>query len=194
MAAPKILCALLAAGQATRFGGNKVEAMLGGAMLGTYAAQTLINAQVSDVIAITRSDTTAFNEWFAERGFALITNDNPSRGLSSSIALAASAAQAGNYDALMIVLGDMPYVPVDHLRALAGSFVQRSIVTLCGETRMPPAIFPASAFAALIALTGESGARDLLHDADTICTDSGDLFDIDTVDDLASANARGPRK
>jgi molybdenum cofactor cytidylyltransferase len=194
MAAPKILCALLAAGQARRFGGNKVEAMLGGAMLGTYAAQTLIDAQVGTLLAITRGDTAALNEWLGKRGFTLMTNADPSRGLSSSIALAAAAAQAGNYDALMIVLGDMPYVPVDHLRALAGSFVQRSIVTLCGETRMPPAIFPASTFTKLIALTGESGARDLLLDADLICADSGDLIDVDTVDDLASANARGLRK
>ena len=190
MAAPNILCVLLAAGQATRFGGNKVEALLGGAMLGTYAAQTLIDAQVGGLVAVTRSDTAAFNRWLGEHGFTLITNDDPSRGLSSSIALAAAAAEAGNYDALMIVLGDMPYVPVDHLHALASSFVQRSIATLCGEARMPPAIFPASTFASLRALTGESGARDLLLDADVICADSGDLFDIDTVADLAIAHAR----
>lgn len=194
MAARKTLCALLAAGQATRFGGNKVEALLGGAMLGTYAAQTLIDAQVGQLMAITRGDTALLNEWLAEHGFTLIVNDDPARGLSSSIALAAAAAQAGNYDALMIVLGDMPYVPVDHLRALAGSFVQRSIATLCGEARMPPAIFPASTFAKLIALTGESGARDLLSDAGTIQGDSGDFTDIDTVADLAIAHTPCLRK
>lgn len=190
MAAPKILCALLAAGQATRFGGNKVEALLGGAMLGTYAAQTLINAQVGGLMAITRSDTVAFNEWLGERGFTLVPNDDPSRGLSSSIVLAATAAKDGNYDALMIVLGDMPYVPVDHLRALANRFVQRTIATQCDNTRMPPAIFPAANFTALIALAGESGARDLLRGADTIRADSRDLIDIDTLADLAEARTR----
>ena len=184
---PRTLCALLAGGLARRFGGNKLEAMLGGEMLGTYAAQALIDARVGDLLAVTRADTHLIADWLCKNGFTLLTNHDPERGLSSSIAMAAAAAQARQYDALMIVLGDMPLVPVDHLRRLADRFVHHRIASTRGDVAMPPAIFPASDFAALMALTGESGAGGLLRRADTVHAKFNHMIDIDTVADLAIA-------
>ena len=52
-----------------------------------------------------------------------------------------------------------------------------------------PAYFPAATFAALMALRGDAGARDLLRNAEAVELPDGEL-DLDTPDDLAEAMGR----
>lgn len=186
MAGANILCALIAAGMSTRFGSNKLEAMMGQKMLGTIAAQALRDADVGDCIAVTRAQTTDLNEQLMRIGYRLITNENPQAGMSHSIALAAQAAVNVGADALLLCLADMPFVPVDSFRALAQTFERRSLCATDGKTRMPPAIFPRDSFSALMLLTGEGGARRLLESATTLYIAPERLIDIDTQDDLAA--------
>ncbi len=185
MAGAKILCALIAAGMSTRFGGNKLEAMVEQTMLGTVAAQAMLDANLGDCIAVTRTETTALNEWLSSRGYRLITNESPHAGISHSIALAAHAAAKHNADALLICLADMPSLPVDSFRALAREFDQSSIVSTNGIARMPPAIFPRSLFAQLMTLVGDVGARQMLSAAAALHLPPKWLIDIDTRADLA---------
>ncbi|MFM9851316.1 MAG: NTP transferase domain-containing protein [Sphingomonadaceae bacterium] len=194
MAADKIVGALIAAGAGTRFGGSKLEAMLDGAMLGTYAAGALRAAPVSHWIAIVRADTHALNEWLAGRGYRLIINDTPAAGLSHSVALAAQTAMSHGANGLLIALADMPFVPVDYFARLVADFAQRTprqaVTSATGEAVMPPAMFPRSLFESLMRSTGDSGGRQIIQGAARISVDSAWLVDIDTHDDLTRAATR----
>jgi molybdenum cofactor cytidylyltransferase len=198
MAAANIVGALIAAGAGTRFGGNKLEAMLDGAMLGTHAAGALRAAPLSDWVAIVRADTQMLNDWLTDKGYYLIINDNPSAGLSQSIALAAQEAIKRGAEGLLIALADMPFVPVDYFAQLVASFAQytprQAVASAAGDTAMPPVMFPRCLFESLASSTGDSGGRQIIQHAARISVDSAWLIDIDTRDDLARAATRPPLK
>jgi molybdenum cofactor cytidylyltransferase len=78
----------------------------------------------------------------------------------------------------------MPAVTASHLRVLMAS----GDVTASGyaDRRGVPAYFPASAFAELMALRGDAGARELLRSAHCEELVGGEL-DVDAVEDLERA-------
>ena len=121
MACDRIAAVLLAAGRGMRFGGNKLEAILGDTMLGLHAARTLAEMQFGSLFAVHDPSHGALAAAFTDHRFTLIDNDDPSAGLSHSLALAAEAALTTDADALLICLGDMPFVTRAHLLALIGA-------------------------------------------------------------------------
>ncbi|CAN0604142.1 unnamed protein product, partial [Ectocarpus sp. 12 AP-2014] len=89
---------------------------------------------------------------------------------------------------ILVVLGDMPLVTSDHLRAVVGRCSADSAsASTDGKRRMPPACFPASMTEDLLATTGDRGAGPLLkalpEDA-LVEAPKGMLKDVDTVEDL----------
>ena len=144
--------------------------------------------------AVTSAQSPTLNSWLVSRDYTLIMNDNPDAGLSHSIALAAHAAINGGADALLICLADMPFVPPEHLRALAGALAHNIIASSNGITAMPPAIFPRETFEKLTKLTGDSGARSLLDLAIPLPVDPEWLIDIDTRADLAQHLKSHPKR
>jgi molybdenum cofactor cytidylyltransferase len=191
MATASILAALIGAGAGTRFGGNKLEALLDGQMVGALAATQMKAAAVGTCVAITSTRSVIFNRWLLDQGYHLITNDDPAAGMSRSIALAAREAMAHGADGLLICLADMPFVPVDYFGRLVATFARctprKIIASTTSEIAMPPAIFPAALFDQLATLSGDSGARSLLAHASRISVDSAWLTDIDTHEDLLRA-------
>ncbi len=181
MACAKIALVMLAAGAASRFGGRKLEALLGGEMVGTMTAKRLLSLNFVEKFAVCDPADTALIAAFDALGFTLLPNDQPALGLSHSISI---AAQVADVDALLICLADMPNVPLSHIQALLDAFDGQIIASVCNGVAMPPALFPRSQFAALIALSGADGARALLTDATTIEADAWSLADIDTREDL----------
>ena len=184
MAFDKVAAVLLAAGRGTRFGGNKLEAMLGDTMLGLHAARTLAEMQFGSLFAVHDPAHTALATALIDHGFTLIDNDDPSAGLSHSLALAADAALTTDADALLICLADMPFVTRTHLLALIDAGGEDVIASAIGGTRMPPALFSRSRWSDMMALSGDAGARTLLRDAITVQGSPAMLADIDTRADL----------
>ena len=184
MACAKIALAILAAGAASRFGGRKLEALLGGEMVGTMTAKQLLSLNFTEKFAVCDPVDTALIAALDVLGFASLPNDQPALGLSHSISIAAQAADIADVDALLVCLADMPNVPLSHIQALLDAFDGHIIASSCGGVAMPPALFPRSQFAALIALSGADGARALLTDATKIEADAWSLADIDTREDL----------
>ena len=184
MAFDKVAAVLLAAGRGTRFGGNKLEAMLGDTMLGLHAARTLAEMQFGSLFAVHDPAHTALATALIDHGFTLIDNDDPSAGLSHSLALAADAALTTDADALLICLGDMPHVTRAHLWALIDTGGENVVASAIGDTRLPPALFPRSRWATLMTLSGDAGARILLRDAIAVQGSPEMLADIDSRADL----------
>lgn len=179
-----VAAALLAAGAGTRFGGNKLEAMLGDEMLGFHAAQTLAGLGCGHLFAVHDGRHERLAHALNDLGFTRIENVAPEKGLSHSLALAANAALDTDATHMLVCLADMPFVTAQHLTALIGRRGDQVIASAIGDVRLPPALFPRACWPALAELTGDAGARPLLQGAIAIQGSPDMLADIDTHADL----------
>ncbi|MBC2670132.1 NTP transferase domain-containing protein [Novosphingobium piscinae] len=177
------------AGLATRFGAAKLDAACAGRPLGAWAFDHAA-ALAAPVLAVVGPQPPA---WLAPDQ-PRVVNPAPAAGLGGSVALAAQAAQAAGAGALLVVLADMPLVgPATLARLVALAATHGLAATRYPDDRRGvPACFAARHFAAMAALSGESGARDLLRrcPAAALVTPSADeLLDVDRPADLAQVAA-----
>jgi molybdenum cofactor cytidylyltransferase len=183
-ATDKVVAVVLAAGLSTRFGADKLLRPIDGRPLAAHIADTLAAMPFAHRIAICSADP-GRKATFAARGFTLIENSDPGRGMASSLALAAQRAIDLDADAVLICLADMPNVTAAHLLSLIGASAGNDIVaTESAGTRSPPAIFGRKVLPLLLALTGDQGARHLLRGAATIEASPHLVRDVDTPGDL----------
>jgi molybdenum cofactor cytidylyltransferase len=188
--AERVAAVLLAAGRSTRFGeADKLSTLLDGVPLGLHAARTLAGLPFGRLIAVTGAGSPDY----AAHGFAVVHNPAPEEGLSGSLRLGiAAAGAAGDADAVLVALADMPLVEHAHLERLLERFAgDGSIVASLGTTRSPPALFGRDWFKRLAALDGDRGAGAYLREADLVSCDPRMLTDIDTLADLARLSDPG---
>jgi molybdenum cofactor cytidylyltransferase len=96
-------------------------------------------------------------------------------------------------DGWIIALGDMPYVEADTIAALTAALREGAdiVVPIHQGKRGNPVGFSRRHLPALLRLSGDRGARDLLQAlpvTNVIVDDAGILRDIDTADDLPYIN------
>lgn len=178
---------LLAAGRSSRFGPNdKLAQTWRGQPLGAHIAETLAEFPFAGRIAVTSGQ----GPDYAALGYEAVTNEAPDQGLSRSIRL--GVERAGDVAAALIVLADMPRVTAAHIaRLFEQSRGPESVVASSdGEHFMPPALFGAARLAALLDLTGDRGARDMLSGAHRVLADPDELIDVDNEDQLRDLRAR----
>jgi molybdenum cofactor cytidylyltransferase len=192
-ACANIAAVLLAAGAGTRFGGNKLEAHFGAAMLGEHAAGTLSAMGFGWTFAVHDPANARLAMALSARGFTLVENTAVGAGLSHSLALAVGAVARTKADVMLIALGDMPFVDIEMLQALVGAhhgYPDRIIASSDGVATTPPAIFPSAFWPVLKASAGDTGARSHLSGAINVIVDAKKLRDIDTIDDVISSSFR----
>lgn len=176
---------LLAGGQGRRFGGGKLNALLGGQPLALHAAAMLAALPFSHRFAVTGPHVPDL----AALGYTCIVLDPPGAPQARSVALGVAAARAASASAVLIALADMPRVPPAHIHALAARFDGNRIATSAEGVTMPPAIFGAVHFEALTTITGDRGGAVRLAGAPLIALDAALAIDIDHAEDLARAEA-----
>ncbi len=179
IAADRVAALLLAAGGSTRFGAaDKLHADLAGRPLVTHAASTLSGLGFGALIAVCGSVTAPLLD-----GFDIVINDTPAQGQSRSIRLGVACALECDVDAVLVMLGDMPFVPASHLHALLAADGACVASARDGQA-MPPALFSRAMALELLALEGDRGARALLAGAVLVPADGAMLADIDRPADL----------
>ncbi len=176
-----IAVTVLAAGQARRFGSDKLMAPLDGLPLGLHIARTLTPMGFGWRFAVCQTGA-SLAQHFAAIGFAVIDNAASEQGQAASLHLAVRVAERTPARALLVTLADMPFVTRAHLASVAAG--KGLTASSFGNSPMPPALFPRSYWPMLLATDGDSGARALLRDADLVTAPSDELRDIDVVDDL----------
>lgn len=186
---------LLAAGRGRRFdpagGRNKLLQRLPGGDPVVVASARKLLATVPRVVAVVPPDDGGVADALRALGCEVTLCPDADSGMGLSLAHAvryATLAQPDN-NGWLVALGDMPFVDVSTLRALACAIEDGAGIaapTFDGR-RGNPVAFGARHGAALLALDGDEGARRLLasHPVTTVAVlDPGILRDIDTPDDL----------
>lgn len=181
-----IAVAVLAAGQGSRFGSDKLMADLDGIPLGLHIAHTIGSMVFGWRFAVCAKGA-ALAQHFAVLGFESIDNAAPDKGQSRSLHLAVHAAEATRAKALLITLADMPFVSAGHIAKLAAH--NDLAASHDGHQPMPPALFPRSCWPDLLATSGDSGARALLRRAKLVTAPPHELRDIDVAADLLRPQA-----
>lgn len=182
-----VAAVLLAAGSSLRFGEeDKLLAPYRGKLLGQHAMLVMAALPFSHKFAIVRPEPSELHVKLERREFDMLPNDQPELGISHSIAMAAAHAEALKCDGLVIVLADMPNIPVSHLTNLCAQAEDRRaiICTSNGMTPSLPAFFGRSHFGQLQQLRGDTGARALLAQAVEIEIAQSMLHDVDVPEDL----------
>lgn len=170
-ASPVVL--VLASGRGERFvasggQGSKLQAMLGGRAVLDHTIAAVIGSRLPFHVE--------------SAGHA---------GMGDSIAAAVRARR--DAPGWLVLPGDLPLVRPDTLRAVAAALAQASIVVpVYRGTRGHPVAFRSEHGPALAMLTGAEGAAAIVRSAQPLrleVDDPGVVTDIDTVADLARAEA-----
>jgi molybdenum cofactor cytidylyltransferase len=125
----------------------------------------------------------------ASFGFRCVFNPRFAEGLGTSIAAGVRALHP-EAEGAFIALGDMPEIGPEVYRALAETFTQGSIVApLHNGARGHPVLFCKSYIAQLSTLSGDEGARSIVHRhalfiAEVETANPGVLRDVDTREDF----------
>jgi molybdenum cofactor cytidylyltransferase len=190
---------LLAAGRGSRFGeDSKLMAQVRGRTLAEWAADALIRAGLSPLIAVIQPDDEPLAIILETEGFDLVENPRFAEGMGTSIAAGAAHASRLDVDAAVIALADMPFVRPETIELLATALAPEQGRTVGiasdGSRRGCPTLFARAHFAELAALAGDDGARAVVdkHPAAVVevkCP-PGELDDVDTLEALEAARAR----
>jgi len=180
-----IAAVVLAAGASTRLGRPKQTLQINQESLVERAVRVARDAGFTPVIAVLRDNELI--DMVQKQGALALLNRKSYEGMASSIHCGVAAAQRLNASGVVVMTCDQPGVSADHLRAL---IADAAVITGSGYAGRVgvPAYFPAASFASLLALDGDTGARELLRGAKSIANEALNL-DIDTEEDFLRAQA-----
>ena len=182
-----LVAILLAAGSGSRFGGHghKLHAEIGGRSVFSWALQAVIAANIGPVIVVTG----AVELEIEDHEVTVAHNPNWITGIASSLQVGISAAGKFNAEAIVVGLGDQPFVVASAWRAVAQSPAPIAVATyqsLHGNpVKLDAQIWPS------LPTTGDEGARSvfaLFSDLVQEVPCEGSSGDIDTLEDLERMN------
>lgn len=187
---------LLAAGSSRRFeDGDKLLADYNGRKVLEHAAGILADQTPARAIAVVGPGDGNRAAVLKDAGWELIENADARTGQASSLKCALDHLTAdAKIDQVVILLGDMPNVPGDHINqivSLARDKAVRAIMTETEHVLCPPALFKRDQFAKLSGISGDRGAKSIFQDiafgARTITLSAHAAIDIDCIEDLNRA-------
>ena len=179
-----LVAIVLAAGRASRFGGGKLDALIGERSVLEHSVAAALAAPVERVLAVVGPGQAIPADPRIER----IELD--SSALSDS--LRAGIATAGEVAGAFVFLGDMPLVPPD-LAARLASAIGSAVAAVPVREGVPghPVLLARSGFGLVETLRGDAGLGRALRSRDDVVRlatgEVGVTFDVDTPADIAAA-------
>ena len=188
---PTLAAIVLAAGPSTRFGSNKLLAVLPDGRSVGEAACAALGPAVDRLVVIIRGGSGQLEAGFKSAGAEVCVCPDAHRGMGASLAFGVSrCAQA---DGWLIALADMPLVvPADAMQVAQALRAGAPIaVPVAGGRRGHPVGFSRRYIDELRALDGDVGARSILteHAGEVVeiaVSDPVSWHDVDTPADLAA--------
>jgi len=156
---------ILSAGLSVRYGEvDKLMENLGGKPLLAHAIDTAKSLPFAAFYGIVPHSSQRRRDLFHQAGFNVIDNPSPEKGQGLSLILAAQKALAEDYEAICILLGDMPFIASTHLEVLMEALYDKeSAISACNQTIMPPLALRRSMMLPLAKIRPEAGAKTLLR-------------------------------
>jgi molybdenum cofactor cytidylyltransferase len=188
---------LLAAGQGTRFGGDKLLAPLRGRPVLFWSAAALA-PQVDALYVVVPPNARARVDAMAPLAHHVVENPAHGEGMASSIRTGI-AALPETAEAAVIALGDQPLVAADVVRRLIGRWRQGGACAVAPRYRNGrgnPVLFGREAFGVLATLEGDIGARGALDSLGCalalVAVDDERPIDVDTREILRTLAGQTP--
>lgn len=179
----KLGCVVLAAGNARRFGDNKLAAEWNGVPLIRRALDAVPAELFASVAVVTQYPEVL--ELAGEYSFTGICNPHPDWGISESIRLGLAAVE--NCGTALFQVSDQPLLRRETVAMLVNFYLAHPdhIAALgCNGVRGNPCIFPARFFPELLELTEDHGGNTVIrrHEEDLLLWEVGPapLADVDT--------------
>lgn len=180
---------LLAAGRSTRFGGDKLLALLRGQPVIFWSAAALASSVDALYVVLPAGDV-ARKAALTSLSATIVEHARHDEGMGSSIG-AGVAALPEAVDAVVIVLADQPLVSRKVIRAVCERWREggaAAVVPRYRDGRGHPVLFGRPTFEALSTLRGNRGARAVL----TGLTGRGDGLAVIEVDDAMPIDVDTP--
>ena len=184
---------VLMAGYSSRMeGGNKLFMSVGESAQ-SVAERTLhsvVNGGYNPIVVVTGHDAETLRSTLMDFDVQYIHNVRYTDGMGTSIATAVQHIR--DWDAALIVLGDMPFVATQTFQALLDKSLENPnqiIAPTFNGRRGQPVIFPARFFDELKRCTGDVGGKRVLKaNSDSVILlevdDEGIHWDVDTMEML----------
>lgn len=161
----RIAAIVLAAGRGSRMGADKMRLDWRGRLLPAWPVMAAVEAGMDPVVAVLAPGHDDVAAILAGCGATIVVNPAPDAGMAGSLGCGI-AVLSSDIDAAAVLLGDMPLVDASVLSALAAALDPARDITIAAPVhdgrRGNPVLFHRRHFAALAALRGDKGARDLL--------------------------------
>ena len=190
---------LLAAGQASRFGpSDKLLTRLQDRPLLEYAMDSVADLPFARRLAITPPLPHPRADCLSEKGWDVLANSDTGAPQSTSLkAGLKELARDPSIDQVLLLLGDMPFIPPIHLENMLDRLSpdRPCIMSKSASQIQPPALFTRPVFDTLMQLTGDLGAKHIIQQRDDwiSCTLPAHMaVDIDTQADLEAASQDMP--
>jgi len=187
----KIGCVVMAAGNASRFGDNKLTVRLDGRSLILRTLEAVPGDLVDHTVVVTQYPEIMR---LAERfHFSALHNPHPDRGISYTVQLGLTHLR--DCDGVLFLVSDQPLLRQDTVAALVRLWMQQpQAIAAVGHNgvRGNPCLFPARFFPELMELEGGRGGSSIIrrHEDRLVLleTDSAELFDVDTPEAMKQLN------
>lgn len=185
----KIGCVVLAAGNARRFGENKLAAEVDGRSLILRALETVPGELFDNVVVVTQYPEIL--ELAGAFHFSAVYNPHPDWGISHTIRLGLTGLR--DCEGVLFLVSDQPLLTRESVQRLVELWKrQPDRITALGHggVRGSPCLFPARFFPELMALTEDRGGSSVIrrHEEDLVLleADARELTDVDTPEAMAA--------
>lgn len=185
----KIGCVVLAAGNARRFGENKLAAEVDGRSLILRALETVPGELFDNVVVVTQYPEIL--ELAGAFHFSAVYNPHPDRGISHTIRLGLTGLR--DCQGVLFLVSDQPLLTRESVQRLVELWKrQPDRITALGHggVRGNPCLFPARFFPELMALTEDRGGSSVIrrHEEDLVLLEvqARELTDVDTPEAMAA--------
>ena len=183
-----ISCVLLAAGQSSRFGSDKLDHRL---RSGETIFETSLSRYLpvcSEVIVVVQPEDQDRKHSLQEKSVTVVDSPNFEEGMSQSLIAGVSASPDAS--GWIIALADMPYIQTETLESLIAQTRPNNIVQPSHEGALGnPVVFSQIFKGELLSLEGDQGAKSVIQrNQSRLCVvpteDKGVLQDVDRLEDV----------
>jgi len=194
-----VFAIILAAGTSSRLGFNKLTVSIDGESVIRRSVKPFLMAELHKVLVVTGHDHRIIKKELDGLDVSLIHNPHYKEGMSTSIKVAMPFLESS--DALLFHLGDKPFVTSRSIKLVLHTYRERKAKIVMprfdGKTGHPVMINSNLLQAEIGILHGDSGLREVIEkykeDVVFIEGDSGNLYDIDTIQAIDQLRERGYR-